>query len=88
MNWTVEFDAAAHRDLQTLDHAIQQRLVRFLRTRIAGTESPRRLGKPLKGGKTGFWRYRVGDYRLICLLEEDRHCVVVMVLGHRRDIYR
>ncbi len=87
MNWAIEFDGAAHRDLQALDRSIQQRLVQFLRTRIAGSESPRRLGKPLKGDKTGFWRYRVGDYRIICLIEDDRQVVVVIALGHRRGVY-
>ncbi len=82
----VEWDAAAYRALQALDRPIQQRLVRFLRTRITGPESPRHLGKPLKGEQTGLWRYRVGDYRMICLIEDARH--VVVALGHRREVYR
>ncbi|POB11770.1 type II toxin-antitoxin system RelE/ParE family toxin [Sulfobacillus sp. hq2] len=86
--WTVEFDAAAHRDLRALDPTIQRRLVQFLRTRVAGLDSPRALGKPLKGEKTGLWRYRVGTYRIICLLENDRHVVVVVAIGHRREVYR
>lgn len=81
-------DAAAYRELRAFDHHIQQRLVRFLRTRITGPESPRRLGKSLKGEKTGLWRYRVGDYRMICLTEDARHVVVVVALGHRREVYR
>ena len=86
--WTVEFDVAAHRDLLTLDPVIQRRLVQFLRTRVTGRNSPRALGKPLKGEKTGLWRYRVGAYRIICLLENDRHVVVVVAIGHRREVYR
>lgn len=88
MNWTVEVDAAALRELRGLDRVSQQRLVHFMRTRVAGVESPRRLGKPLKGEKSGLWRYRVGDYRLICLLEDDRHVLVVVALGHHREVYR
>jgi mRNA interferase RelE/StbE len=88
VNWTVEWDAAAYRELQALDRPIQHRLVQFLRTRITGAESPRRLGKSLKGEKTGLWRYRVGDYRIICLIEDARQVVVVVALGHRRSVYR
>ena len=88
MNWTVEWDAAAHRELQALDRPIQQRFVQFLRTLITGAESPRRLGKLLKGEKTGLWRYRVGDYLIICLIEDARQVVVVVALGHRRSVYR
>lgn len=65
--WRVEFDAVTRSDLLELDRVVQRRIVHFLRTRIAGADSPRRFGKPLRGPHPGLGRYRVGDYRLIVL---------------------
>jgi mRNA interferase RelE/StbE len=59
----------------------------FLRDRIATTENPRRFGKPLRGGLKSLWRYRVGDYRLICDIRDETLVVLVVRAGHRRNIY-
>lgn len=87
MTWKVEFRESARRDLERLDQAIQRRIIRFLTTRIATSENPRRLGKALSGKLAGLWRYRVGDYRIICLIKDADPLVVVVVVGHRSDIY-
>jgi mRNA interferase RelE/StbE len=86
--WKVEFLEEAARNLAKLDKASQTRIVRFVRERLEGAENPRRLGKPMKGNHAGRWRYRVGDYRLICNIEDGRLLVLVLTLGHRREIYR
>ena len=85
--WTVEFDDRARRELRKLDPGIQQTILKYLRQRIAGPMDPRRFGKPLRRALAGLWRYRVEDYRLICRIEDDRVVVLILQVGHRRDIY-
>jgi mRNA interferase RelE/StbE len=82
------FDASAAKALKKLDRPVQQRIIRFLRERIAPSETPRILGKALRGSQGEFWRYRVGDYRLLCRVEDDILVVLVVSVGHRREIYR
>jgi mRNA interferase RelE/StbE len=86
-SWTIEFDDRARRELRKLDAAIQQAILKYLRQRIAGPEDPRRFGKPLRRALAGLWRYRVEDYRIICRIEDDRVVVLVLHVGHRREIY-
>ncbi len=88
MAWTVEISETAAREIERLDRSIQRRIVRFLRHRVATDEDPRRMGKRLQGARQGQWRYRVGDYRLICQIQDARITVLVLMVGHRRDIYR
>jgi mRNA interferase RelE/StbE len=88
LTWQVEFLESAERALKKLDRVTQRRIVRFLRERIASEEDPRRLGKPMRGQPEGRWRYRVGDYRLICQIKDDRLLVLVLTIGHRREVYR
>jgi mRNA interferase RelE/StbE len=83
----VEFDDRARRELRKLDPKVQRDILHYLRERIAGSADPRQFGKPLRKNLAGLWRYCIGDYRLICRLEEDRLIVLVIQLGHRRNIY-
>jgi mRNA interferase RelE/StbE len=85
--WAVEFDDRARRELRKLDEKIQLAILRYLRSRIAVAEDPRRFGKPLRRSLAGLWRYRVEDYRLICRIEDERIVVLVLQVGHRRDVY-
>jgi mRNA interferase RelE/StbE len=85
--WTIEFDDRARRELRKLDAKIQKTILRYLRERIAGAEDPRVFGKPLRMKLAGLWRYRVGDYRLICRFEENRMVVMILKVGHRSDVY-
>lgn len=85
--WTVEFDDRARRELRKLDAKTQQTILRYLRERIAGAEDPRRFGKPLRRNLAGLWRYRVENYRLVCRFEENRLVVLVLQVGHRREVY-
>jgi mRNA interferase RelE/StbE len=85
--WAVEFDDRARRELRKLDRQTQQDILRYLRERIAGASDPRQFGKPLRMNLAGLWRYRVGDYRLICRIEEHRLVVLVLKVGHRREVY-
>jgi mRNA interferase RelE/StbE len=85
--WTVEFDPEAAKELRKLGRPAQKLILRYLRERIATFDDPRRFGKALGGDMAGLWRYRVGDYRLIVTFEEDRLVVLVLTLGHRRNVY-
>jgi mRNA interferase RelE/StbE len=86
--WRVEFDRTAARELRKLGADAERRVLTFLRTRIAGSSDPRRLGQPLTGDRQGFWRYRVGDYRIVATIEDERFVVLVVTVGHRREVYR
>lgn len=85
--WHVAFLPRAERRLAKLAVRDRDRILTFLDERVAGSEDPRRIGKPLAGG-SGFWRYRVGDYRIIVRIEDNTVTVLVLDLGHRREIYR
>jgi mRNA interferase RelE/StbE len=84
----VEIDDRALRQIRRFDHQAQRRVFAFLRERIAIDEDPRRIGHPLTGVGTGLWRYRVGNYRIVCRIEDDRVVVLVVAVGHRSDVYR
>ncbi len=89
MAYRVEFDPAALKDLKKLDRAVQQRLVGFLKTRVAALDDPRSIGEALAGARLGnYWKYRVGDWRIICDIHDDRIVVRVLRLGNRREVYR
>ena len=62
-------------------------ILRYLRQRIATTQDPRRFGRALTGDLKGLWRYRVGDYRIVASIEDDRFVVLVVTVGHRREVY-
>ena len=89
MAWTIEFDARAIKDLQRLERSEQLRIQRYLYDRVATAALPRALGKALVGPKFGqLWRYRIGDYRVVCQIDDGRVLVLVLEVGHRRKIYR
>lgn len=88
MAWTVEVSAAARKQLDKLGSQEAARITRYLRDRVAPSEDPRQFGKALAGELSGYWRYRVGDYRIVCRLIDDRLVVLVVDIGHRREIYR
>ncbi len=89
MAYEIEFDPDALKDLKKLDRPIQQRLIGFLRLRVGTLENPRDIGEALAGAALGsYWKYRVGDWRIICDIQDRRIVVRVLRLGNRRDIYR
>lgn len=88
MAWAVELLKSAADALDKLDPDTRQRIWRFLRGRLAGTSNPRQAGKALTGRYTGLWRYRLGDYRLVCQLQDARLVVLVVKIGHRRNVYQ
>ena len=89
MGFEIEFDPDALKDLKKLDRPIQERLVGFLRQRVAVLDNPRDIGEALAGAKLGnYWKYRVGDWRIICDIQDVRIVVRVLRIGNRRAVYR
>ena len=89
MGWRIEFVASARKEIERLDLSTARRIVRFLKERVAASGDPRTLGQALKGERFGeFWKYRVGDYRVIARIEDQRLLILVVRIGHRSVVYR
>jgi len=86
--WRIELTASAEKSLSKLDRTAAKRITTFLRERVASADDPRSSGKALAGQLAGLWRYRVGDYRVICQIEDGKLLILVVTIGHRGDIYR
>ena len=88
MAWTIEIAQSAERALARLDPTNADRIRHYLRERVAGSDNPRGLGKALVGELGGLWRYRVGNYRILCQIKDAEVVVLVVKIDHRRKIYR
>ena len=88
MAWTLRISETAKRQFKTLDRSTAQTLLRYLNRLLLEAENPRQRGKGLTANRTGLWRYRVGDYRVICDIQDDELLVLVLQVAHRRDVYR
>lgn len=89
MVWDLKFDEGAKKDLAKLDRQIAKRITTFLVDRVAALDDPRSIGEALKGSKLGdFWKYRVGDFRIIVNIEDGALRVLVVKIGNRREVYR
>jgi mRNA interferase RelE/StbE len=86
--WTIEFVPEAAKELKKLGRSEAARIVRTLDERIAVLEDPRTMGAPLKGEHEGYWRWRIGDYRVIARIEAAQILILVVRIGHRREVYR
>ncbi len=89
MAWQIEFAPEAEKELSKLDKPVIQRILKFLLQRLAPLDDPRNLGEALRGAELGkYWKYRIGDYRLVCSIQDDCLRVLVVRIGHRREVYR
>lgn len=89
MPWTIKYTESAQRKLKKLDKSIALRVLDYMDERVAGLEDPRAAGKNLVGPKLGsYWRYRVGDVRAICDIQDQVVVVLVIEIGYRREVYR
>ena len=86
--WRIEFERQAAKELGELDKPVARRIAEFLKRRVASLEDPRVLAKPLQGDLATLWRYRVGDYRVICDLNNEARVVLVLRIAHRKAAYR
>ena len=87
LNWKIEFDSDVEKDLRKLGHSAQQRIIKYLKEKMIPVENPRALGKPLSGDLSGIWRYRVGDYRILAKIEDENFIILVVHVGHRKNVY-
>ena len=88
MAWTIEYTETAIKQLRKLDKHVRRRILDVMDERIATLEQPRSTGKALTGPLGELWRYRIGDYRVVCDIQDEAICILVLEVGHRRDIYR
>ncbi len=88
MVWKIELSETARKQLAKLDKDEAKRITKFLRQRLAVIENPRSAGKALTGPLGGLWRYRVGDYRLICEIQDGVLRILVVKIGNRREVYK
>lgn len=87
MVWTINYSDRALKSLRKMDKQNVRRIVDFMDLRIAVAADPRQSGKPLKGELGEFWRYRVGDYRILCEIRDDELVILAATIGHRREVY-
>jgi mRNA interferase RelE/StbE len=89
MAWRIELSGLAQRNLRQLDHKVAQRILAFLHGRLARLDDPSSIGEALKGSERGqFWKYRVGDWRIIASIEDRNIRILVVRIGNRREVYR
>lgn len=89
MAWTIEFADTAIKQLKKMDRPVARSIIEYLDQRIAPCENPRDIGKKLVGPRYGhYWRFRLGDVRIICEIQDQKLVILVLELGHRREIYR
>lgn len=87
--WRIEFDPAVEKELRRLGPEATRRILRYLRERVAVLENPRNLGEALHGPELGrFWKYRVGDYRVVAYIQDQAVLILVVRVGHRSDVYK
>jgi mRNA interferase RelE/StbE len=88
LSWTLRISETAKRQLRKLDPSNAQAILRFLNRLVLETSDPRERGSGLRSNLAGLWRYRVGDYRVICSIEANEFVVLVLQIGHRREVYK
>ena len=87
MTWQINWSDEARKELRKLDKPTQKKVLNYLRKRVAKANHPCDFGKPLRYEHYGFWRYRVGDLRIICQVMEEELLILVLRVGHRKNIY-
>ena len=88
MAWQVEFLPAAAKELRKLDRTVAARIVQTLEERIASLDDPRTVGSARVGEHDGYWRWRIGDYRVIARIEDERITILIVRVAHRGEVYR
>lgn len=88
MVWAIEYAESAKKQLRKLDKPMARRIVDFIDERVAISDDPRRVGKALKGPLGDLWCYRVGDYRVLCDIQDGVLTVLILQIGNRREVYR
>ncbi len=85
MTYKIEFSDEAFKEFGKLDKYIQKLIDAWIRKNLESSENPRSIGKPLAGNKSSQWHYRIDDFRMLCLIEDDRLIILAIKVGHRRN---
>lgn len=88
MSYSVRYDEKALKQLKKMDRSVQKLITSWIEKNLIDTENPRLHGKGLSGDKSGYWRYRVGDYRILADIRDDEIIIIIVEIGHRREIYK
>lgn len=87
MNYSVEYTEDAYKKLKKMDKYTRTFILSWISKNLQGCDNPRQHGKPLAVNRVGQWRYRIGDYRLLAEIGDEKIVILVIAVGHRRDIY-
>lgn len=87
IKWTIIFTEPAEKAFSKLDRPTQKEIEKYLSQRVLAADTPRALGKALKGNLSGYWSYRSGDYRIICKIEDQEFIVLIVRVAHRKEVY-
>ncbi|MDR1685490.1 MAG: type II toxin-antitoxin system RelE/ParE family toxin [Desulfovibrio sp.] len=89
MAWRIEFSPEADKSLVGLGSNAEKQIAKFMRQRVSNLDDPRSIGEPMKGSRfSGLWRYRSGDYRILCEIQDEKITILVVPAGHRREVYK
>lgn len=88
MVWKIEYLKSIQKEVRKIDRASQKKIREYLEVKVANMENPRDIGKALKGEMKELWRYRIGDYRAICEIQDNTITVLVIHIGHRKNVYK
>ena len=88
MKYTVDYTDKAKKQIKKFDMPVQKRIYAWIDTHLDGCEDPTAYGKPLTASLKGYWSYRVGDYRIIADIQDDKILILITEVGHRRAIYK
>ena len=86
--YIVEFERGAQKSLKKMDPQQARIIMSWIKKNLIGTDDPRRYGKGLVSNRSGEWRYRIGDYRLIADIQNEKVVILILEIGHRRDLYK
>lgn len=88
MRFDVEYTEKAKKSIRKLDNSVRMMIKAWIEKNLVGIDDPKKHGKGLSSSLSGYWRYRVGDYRILAEIQEHRLVILVIEVGHRRDIYK
>ncbi|MCD8554121.1 type II toxin-antitoxin system RelE/ParE family toxin [Seleniivibrio sp.] len=88
MAYKILFTKTAEKELSKLDKQSAIRIINFLKSRLSFSDNPKSLGKQLTGELCHYWRFRVGDYRIICDIQDDKLVILALRIGHRKEVYK
>lgn len=88
MKYRLEFTKSFVKDIKKLDRYTKELIYSWISKNLDGIDNPRSIGKALSGNLKGKWRYRIGDYRLLCVIEDDKLLILALNIGHRKEVYK